>query len=147
MFIVFRNMIKTLIYRFNQYLKLFIMAFIIMGIKWCITILYNFHKLIYQYTQYEVEIYLYFNYSTDILLNLSIFITFVCKKKIKQLLLKQFGWKQKCNLLPEIRHEANVTFSNTCTTISKSISMEKLSSSGKTNFYEIHSTELIVTKL
>jgi len=120
------------------------MTFIIMGIKWCITILYKFHKLLFQYNQYNANtrMYLYSIYLMDVLLSLSIFIIFVCKKTIKQLLLKRFGWKQKCDLLPETRHEADATFSKTCTTISENIPMEKLSPSGETNVNEIHSTEL-----
>jgi len=162
MFIVFRNtyniniLIYILIYRFNLYLKLFIMVFIIMGIKWCITVLYNSYKLIVEYRKYNniykyyanSRMYVFFIYLADVLLSLSIFITFVCKKTIKQLLLKRFGWKQKCDLLPETRYEANATFSKTCTTIPENIPMEKLSSSGEeTNVNEIHSTELTVTKL
>lgn len=109
------------------------MTFFIMGIKWCITMLFMFRKLIFQYNQYNANtrIYLYYIYLTDIILSLGIFITFVWKKTIKQLLLKRFGWKQKCDLLPETRHEADATFSNTCTTISENIVMEKLSPSGK----------------
>ncbi|XP_050447596.1 G-protein coupled receptor Mth2-like isoform X2 [Cataglyphis hispanica] len=70
---------------FNMYLKLFILQFIVMGLKWSIaTASWLFEDYMSNYVSYIIN-------SMDVMQNICVFIIFVWKNKIKRLLLKQFG--------------------------------------------------------
>ncbi|XP_029163486.1 uncharacterized protein LOC114934939, partial [Nylanderia fulva] len=74
---------------FNLYLKLYIMLFIIIAMQWIMTTCVELLLSI----DYNVIIIMYISYSLlvlETLQNISIFIIFVCKKKIMRLLLKRF---------------------------------------------------------
>ncbi|XP_025263964.1 G-protein coupled receptor Mth2-like isoform X2 [Camponotus floridanus] len=70
---------------FNLYLKLFIMLFIVIGIKWSLMTATWLSENISNTTSYAIVNLI------DIVQNFCTFIIFVCKKKIKQMLLKRFG--------------------------------------------------------
>ncbi|XP_029168407.1 LOW QUALITY PROTEIN: G-protein coupled receptor Mth2-like [Nylanderia fulva] len=70
--------------RFNLYLKLFIMLFVAMGINWSVRTLSLLVGDIYIYVEFTIHL-------VDIVQNLCTFIVFICKKKIKLMLLKRFG--------------------------------------------------------
>jgi len=75
-----------------MYVKLFVM----MGISWnksiiCVIILWFINGS----NSIPIMIW-YINYSLDILQGSSIFIMYVCKRKILRLLLKRFGWQDNC---------------------------------------------------
>lgn len=76
---------------FSLYLKLFIMQFILMGISWLmVTVFLNISSKIIYFYLFLISSLL------DILQDLCTFIIFICKKKIKLLLLKRF----RCGLFP-----------------------------------------------
>ncbi|KAM0726656.1 G-protein coupled receptor Mth2 [Formica fusca] len=79
---------------FNLYLKLFILQFILMGIKWSMmTILSIFKYLpLRKYKKYFICIILL----VDIMQNVCTFIVFVWKREIKRMLLKRFGCGFRC---------------------------------------------------
>ncbi|XP_070163174.1 G-protein coupled receptor Mth2-like [Polyergus mexicanus] len=107
---------------FNLYLKLFIVQFIVMGIKWSVTTAsWLYGNIISNYIAYIINL-------MDIIQNLCTFVIFVWKKKIKQLLLKRFG----CGLFPEDRYARNTiasTTSTTCIATSEVIPMQENRSS------------------
>ncbi|XP_029168412.1 G-protein coupled receptor Mth2-like [Nylanderia fulva] len=72
---------------FNLYLKLFIVLFIAMGIELLVIAAYETFKNvpIYYIVLYVVD-------SLDIMQSLCIFVIFVCKKRIKRMLFKRFGF-------------------------------------------------------
>lgn len=107
--------------RFKLYLKLFIIVFIVMGITWFMAILsWQFLSSI----KWNV---LYIIYSLDMMQNFGIFFIFVCKKTIKQQLLKRFGC-QNCNALRKTKQTVDVTDSSTCSPTTRTISLwEKIS--------------------
>lgn len=72
------------IYRFNLYLKLFI----VMGINWSMEIISWLFKSAPQYVWYITDL-------TNTLQGLIIFIIFVWKDKIRRLLLKRFGCQDR----------------------------------------------------
>ncbi|XP_050452347.1 G-protein coupled receptor Mth2-like [Cataglyphis hispanica] len=90
---------------FNLYLKLFIVLFIVMGLKWSIMTTSFLSGNISKYISYAINL-------VDIVQNLCTFIIFVWKKKIKRMLLKRFGF----GLLPESQCATNTT--NTLSTTS-----------------------------
>ncbi|KAL6419549.1 hypothetical protein ACFW04_013762 [Cataglyphis niger] len=90
---------------FNLYLKLFIVLFIVMGLKWSIMTASFLSGNISKYISYAINL-------VDIMQNLCTFIIFVWKKKIKRMLLKRFGF----GLLPESQCATNTT--NTLSTTS-----------------------------
>ncbi|XP_029168802.1 uncharacterized protein LOC114938857 [Nylanderia fulva] len=75
---------------FSLYLKLFIVLFIIIGIKWYMITVSSFSGNQSIYNSYAINL-------MDIIQNLCTFIIFVWKKRIKQMLLKRFG----CGLVPK----------------------------------------------
>ncbi|CAL1687358.1 unnamed protein product [Lasius platythorax] len=107
---------------FNLYLKLFIVLFIVMGIKWSIMTVSWLFGDISNYVSYVINL-------VDIIQNLCTFIIFVWKKKIKRMLLKRFD----CGLFPKAGCETNVT-SSTCTTSEVSL-QEKMSSCKQENHH------------
>ncbi|XP_072743639.1 G-protein coupled receptor Mth2-like [Anoplolepis gracilipes] len=114
---------------FNMCLKLFIITFIMMGIRWFTVTGNLLYKSLYQINYRDVKRSI--THSMDIILNLSILIIFVCKKTIKQLLLKQFCQK------------TDTTFSRSCTTTSGVISkQETIRSCKKTNSLPLHSSDV-----
>ncbi|XP_029167932.1 G-protein coupled receptor Mth2-like [Nylanderia fulva] len=75
---------------FNLYLKLFIMLFILIGIKWLMITAYALSENVSFYNSYVINF-------LDIMQHPCTFIIFVWKKRIKRMLFKRFG----CNLLPK----------------------------------------------
>lgn len=73
--------------RFNLYLKLYVLLFIIMGISWSIYITSIFTDSIFE-TLNDI---IFFLSLTGTMENLCFFIIFVRKNNIKQILLKLFG--------------------------------------------------------
>ncbi|XP_029677829.1 G-protein coupled receptor Mth2-like [Formica exsecta] len=84
----------------NLYLKLFILLFILMGIKWSMMTIMWLYKylslseqlLIFKYANYFINVIVL----TDIMQNVCTFIVFVLKKKIMRMLLKRFGCGFRC---------------------------------------------------
>ncbi|XP_029177840.1 probable G-protein coupled receptor Mth-like 10 [Nylanderia fulva] len=79
-------------FRFNLYLKLFIMRFVVMGfgvgIEWSVL------PALFLPEEIQPVPFIYVSFTVnfvDIVQNLCTFITFICKKKIKIMLLKRFG--------------------------------------------------------
>lgn len=104
--------------RFNLYLKLFIVLFITIGIKWLIITASLLSGNVSIYNSYAINL-------MDITQNLCAFIIFVWKNKIKHMLLKRFG----CGLFLEARYRTNTTSSSN--TMSNEIAMQEMSSSGQ----------------
>ncbi|XP_029157133.1 G-protein coupled receptor Mth2-like isoform X2 [Nylanderia fulva] len=94
---------------FKLYFKLFVIVFIMVGVTWIMAILFwQFSGSIKRWHQFLI-------YSMDMMQSFGIFIIFVCKKSIKQLLLKQFDC-QNCNVFPKTRRLTSITEQNTSTT-------------------------------
>ncbi|XP_029157131.1 G-protein coupled receptor Mth2-like isoform X2 [Nylanderia fulva] len=109
---------------FKLYLKLFIIVFIVMGITWFMAILsWQFPSSIKWYLLYIV-------YSLDMMQNFGIFFIFVCKKTIKQQLLKRFSC-QNCSVLRKTGQAVDVVDSTICSPTSETISFSK-----KINFFK-----------
>ncbi|GAB1862788.1 G-protein coupled receptors family 2 profile 2 domain-containing protein [Camponotus japonicus] len=89
----------------NLYLKLFIMLFIVIGIKWSVMTVTWLFGNISNYISYAVNL-------MDIVQNFFTFIIFVWKKKIKRMLLKRFG----CSVfITKARYATNATSSSAST--------------------------------
>lgn len=102
---------------FNLYLKLFIVLFVVIGIKWIMITASSLSGNVSIYNSYAIN-------SLDIMQNLCAFIIFLWKRKIKHMLLKRFG----CGLFLEHRHGTNAT-SSSITTSERIVMQEKTSSS------------------
>ncbi|XP_072744286.1 G-protein coupled receptor Mth2-like isoform X2 [Anoplolepis gracilipes] len=98
---------------FNLYLKLFILLFIVMGIKWSVMTISLFEEIMSLYFSYIINV-------VDILQNFCVFIIFVWKKKIKLMLQKRFS----CGLFPEAP-STNVTSLNSISSTPGETSMQK----------------------
>ncbi|XP_072743633.1 G-protein coupled receptor Mth2-like [Anoplolepis gracilipes] len=109
---------------FNLYLKLFILLFIVMGIKWSMMTISWLSQTISLYNSYAINL-------VDIIQNLCTFIIFVWKKKIKRMLLKRFG----CGGFVETQstNATSMLNSTTSTTGGESLAMQKKSSCGQKN--------------
>lgn len=95
-------------YRFNLYLKLFI----VMGIKWSIKIISWIFESLPSWVWYLTDL-------TNTLQGLIIFIIFVWKEKIKRLLLKRFGCQDRGIFSRNsTRSGYHSSASRTCTTTS-----------------------------
>lgn len=105
--------------RFKLYMKLLIIVFIVMGISWFMAIV----SWQFPYSSISWNV-LYTIYSLDIMQNFGIFFIFVCKKTIKQLLLKRFGCQNR-NVLPKTRQTVVVTDSSISTITSGIISLSE----------------------
>ncbi|XP_029157135.1 uncharacterized protein LOC114929680 isoform X2 [Nylanderia fulva] len=93
---------------FKLYFKLFVIVFIMVGVTWIMAILF---------WKFGIKIWHQFLiYSMDMMQSFGIFIVFVCKKTIKQQLLKQFGC-QNCSVFPKIKRPAAVTKHTNTTTL------------------------------
>lgn len=104
-------------HRFNMYLKLFI----VMGISWIM-------ELIAWSIDIDLvpEVIWYPSYIINALQGVIIFIIFVCRKKIKQLLLKRFG--QNCGSFCKVSMNNDST-TNTTSTTESGMHMQEISSS------------------
>ncbi|CAL1687357.1 unnamed protein product [Lasius platythorax] len=105
---------------FNLYLKLFIVQFIIMGIKWFLKTALILFEDKSDYILHSINL-------MDVIQNICTFILLVWKKKIKRMLLKRFG----CGLFPETRCGINATSSSTSTSTSGIAMQEKMNSCGQ----------------
>ncbi|XP_029659264.1 G-protein coupled receptor Mth2-like isoform X1 [Formica exsecta] len=110
---------------FNMYLKLFIMLFIIIAIDWIISTAWDFWLYDILPVNALLTIYL-----IETMQDIGFFIIFVCRKTIKRLLLKRFSC-QTCNLFRETESVMNAS-SNTDTTTSGEMLMQKINSCGQT---------------
>lgn len=118
-----KNTIKTIyfVYRFYMYLKLFI----IMGITWIM-------ELISWLINVDIvpAIVWYPTYIVNALQGVIIFIIFVCRRKIKQLLLKRFNG-YNCGPFGKISMN-NDSITNTISTLgSETLNMQEISSSNQ----------------
>ncbi|XP_029163366.1 uncharacterized protein LOC114934824 [Nylanderia fulva] len=94
-----------LVQRFNLYLKLFIVLFILIGIKWFMLTAEVLSENVSIFNSYVFDL-------LNIMQNLCTFIIFVWRKKIKRMLFKRFG----CGLLSKARSESNATLSSIIST-------------------------------
>ncbi|XP_029177820.1 G-protein coupled receptor Mth2-like [Nylanderia fulva] len=90
---------------FNLYLKLFIVLFILIGIKWLMLTAEVLSENVSIFNSYVFDL-------LNIMQNLCTFIIFVWRKKIKRMLFKRFG----CGLLSKARSESNATLSSIIST-------------------------------
>ncbi|XP_029177764.1 uncharacterized protein LOC114945658 [Nylanderia fulva] len=105
---------------FNLYLKIFIVLFIVIGIRCLMITADELSGNVSIYNSHVIEL-------LDIIQNLCTFIIFVWRKKIKRMLFKRFG----CGLLSKARSESYVTSSSFITTTEEIVMQEKMSSSGR----------------
>ncbi|XP_072744283.1 G-protein coupled receptor Mth2-like [Anoplolepis gracilipes] len=110
---------------FNVYMKLFILLFIMMGIKWSMMTFSWLFQIKSLYITYIINV-------VDVMQNLCTLVIFVWKKKIKRLLLKQFS----CGLFPEDRSTNTSSLNSSSTTSGEILSMQKKNSCEQKNCHK-----------
>ncbi|KAL6420595.1 hypothetical protein ACFW04_014642 [Cataglyphis niger] len=116
---------------FNLYLKLFILQFIVMGIKWSRLFCFPNNSGLPYCVLYAINL-------VGVMSNLCIFIIFVWNKNIKRMLLKQFG----CGFFLNDQYATNATSLSisTCTITSREMrTQKKMSSCGQKIYHETDS--------